>query len=74
VKEAWVEGNLNKLDTFEEDILNAYENGEPISEKPAQDLQAELERRLAAFEAKPEAGYAWEEVKSRLKNGSWRTV
>ena len=65
---------MNKLDTFEEDILDAYENGEPISEKPAQDLQAELEKRLAAFEAKPEEGYSWEEVKALLKDGSWRTV
>ena len=65
---------MNKLDTFEEDILDAYENGEPISEKPAQDLQAELEKRLAAFEANPGAGYSWEQVKARLKDGSWRTV
>ena len=37
-------------------------------------MKAELEKRLAAFEANPEAGYAWEEVKARLKDGSWRTV
>jgi len=37
-------------------------------------LQAELERRLAAFEANPEAGYSWEQVKTRLNDGSWRTV
>jgi len=38
------------------------------------DLQAELERRLAAFEANPEAGYSWDQVKARLKDGTWRTV
>jgi len=38
------------------------------------DLQSELERRLAAFEANPEAGYSWDQVKARLKDGTWRTV
>jgi len=65
---------MNKLDTFEEDILDAYENGAPVSKKPVHDLQTELEKRLAAFEAKPEEGYSWEEVKALLKDGSWRTV
>lgn len=38
------------------------------------ELKAELEARLAEFEANPEAGYSWDEVKSRLSNGSWRTA
>ena len=38
------------------------------------ELRAELDRRLADFEANPEAGYTWDEVKARLKDGSWRSV
>jgi putative addiction module component (TIGR02574 family) len=38
------------------------------------ELKAELEARLAEFEANPEAGYSWDEVKSRLSDGSWRTA
>ncbi len=37
-------------------------------------LKAELEERLAEFEANPEAGYSWDEVKSRLEDGSWRSA
>jgi len=37
-------------------------------------LKAELESRLAEFEANPETGYSWDQVKSRLKDGSWRTA
>lgn len=37
-------------------------------------LKAELEARLAEFEANPEAGYSWDQVRSRLKDGSWRTA
>lgn len=45
---------------------------EAVEISPA--LKAELEVRLAEFDANPEAGYSWDEVKSRLKNGSWRTA
>ena len=45
---------------------------EAVKISPA--LKAELEVRLAEFEANPEAGYSWDEVKSRLKDGSWRTA
>lgn len=38
------------------------------------ELKAELELRLKEFEANPDAGYAWDEVKARLKNGSWRSA
>lgn len=37
-------------------------------------LKAELEARLEEFEANPEAGYSWDQVKSRLKDGSWRST
>lgn len=38
------------------------------------ELKAELEARLAEFEKNPEAGFSWEQVKSRLNDGSWRSV
>ena len=38
------------------------------------EFKAELEKRVLAFEKNPEAGYSWDQVKSRLKYGSWRTV
>jgi len=44
---------------------------EAVEVSPA--LKAELEARLAEFEATPEAGYFWDQVKARLKDGSWRT-
>ena len=45
---------------------------EAVQISPA--LKAELEARLEEFEANPEAGYSWDEVKSRLKDGSWRSA
>ena len=38
------------------------------------ELKVELEARMAEFEANPEAGYSWDQVKSRLKDGSWRSA
>jgi putative addiction module component (TIGR02574 family) len=37
-------------------------------------LKAELEARLEEFEANPDAGFSWDQVKAHLKNGSWRSV
>ena len=37
------------------------------------EIKAELEKRLKEFEANPEAGYSWEQVKSHLRNGTWRS-
>ena len=45
---------------------------EAVKISPA--LKIELEARLAEFVADPEAGYSWEQVKSRLKDGSWRSA
>jgi len=45
---------------------------EAVEISPA--LKAELEARLKDFEANPEAGYSWDQVKSRLKDGSWRSA
>jgi putative addiction module component (TIGR02574 family) len=38
------------------------------------ELKVELEARLKEFEADPEAGYSWEQVKSHLRDGTWRTA
>jgi putative addiction module component (TIGR02574 family) len=38
------------------------------------ELKAELNRRLAEFEADPEAGSSWEEVRSRVVQGVWYTA
>jgi putative addiction module component (TIGR02574 family) len=37
-------------------------------------LKSELNVRTAEFERDPEAGYSWDQVKAKLKNGSWRTA
>jgi putative addiction module component (TIGR02574 family) len=41
----------------------------PVSDE----LKAELDRRLSDFEANPEAGSPWEEVRERIVQGRWRT-
>lgn len=38
------------------------------------ELKTELSARLSDFERVPEAGYSWDQVKAKLKNGSWRTA
>ncbi|MEJ7137468.1 addiction module protein [Amphibiibacter pelophylacis] len=38
------------------------------------ELKNTLQDRLDEFEASPEAGFSWDQVKSRLADGSWRTV
>ncbi len=45
---------------------------EAVEISPA--LKAELEARLEEFEANPEAGYSWDQVKAHLINGSWRSA
>ncbi len=45
---------------------------EAVEISPA--LKAELEARMKEFEANQEAGYSWDEVKARLKDGSWRSA
>ena len=45
---------------------------EAVEISPA--LKAELKMRMEEFEANPEAGYSWEQVKSSLKDGSWRSA
>ena len=38
------------------------------------ELKSDLNARLVEFERNPEAGYAWDQIKAQLKNGSWRTA
>lgn len=38
------------------------------------ELRADLELRLKEFEANPDAGYSWEQVKAHLKDGTWRSA
>jgi putative addiction module component (TIGR02574 family) len=44
------------------DSIASEEDAIPLTEAQRQDLQ----RRLAAYEANPQAGSKWEEVKARL--------
>ncbi|NJA07649.1 addiction module protein [Methylomonas sp. UP202] len=45
----------------------------PEAVEVSPELKAELELRMLEFERNPESGYSWDQVKSRLKDGSWRT-
>ena len=45
---------------------------EAVEVSPA--LKAELDARLKEFQENPEAGYSWDQVKSHLKEGSWRSA
>ena len=41
----------------------------PEAVKISPELRVDLEARMAEFEANPEAGYSWQQVKSCLKDG-----
>jgi putative addiction module component (TIGR02574 family) len=51
------------------DSIAAVPEAVPVSEE----LKADLDRRLAEFEANPEGGSPWEEVRQRIVQGKWRT-
>jgi putative addiction module component (TIGR02574 family) len=51
------------------DSIAAVPESLPISAE----LGAELDRRFANFEANPEAGTPWEEVRAQIAHGTWRT-
>lgn len=51
------------------DSVAAVPDAVPISEE----LKVELNRRLAEFEADPEAGSPWDEVRRRILDRAWRT-
>jgi putative addiction module component (TIGR02574 family) len=38
------------------------------------ELKAELELELSKFEANPDDGFSWEEVKAQARSGMWRTA
>lgn len=38
------------------------------------EVKAELAARLVEFERDPDAGYSWDEVKEKLKSGSWHSA
>jgi putative addiction module component (TIGR02574 family) len=46
----------------------------PESVSLPEEWKGELNRRLAEFEADPEGGSPWEEVRSRIRQGAWRTA
>jgi hypothetical protein len=46
----------------------------PQAEEASRDLTSDLAARLVDFERDPHAGYEWDQVKAKLKNGSWRTA
>ena len=51
------------------DSIAAVPEAVPVSEE----LKAELDRRLAEFEANPGGGSPWEEVREHIVRGKWRT-
>lgn len=51
------------------DSIAAVPETIPVSDE----LRAELDRRLAEFEADPESGLPWNEVRERVVQGRWRT-
>ena len=51
------------------DSIAAVPESVPMSDE----LKAELDRRLAEFEADPESGIPWDEVRERIVQGRWRT-
>jgi putative addiction module component (TIGR02574 family) len=46
----------------------------PQAVEVSPELKSELSARLADFERNPEAGYSWDQVKAKMKSGSWRTA
>ena len=50
------------------DSIAAVPEAIPVSDE----LKAELNRRLVEFEADPQAGSPWEEVRMRIVQGTWR--
>jgi len=51
------------------DSIAAVPEAVPVSDE----LKVELDQRLKEFEANPEAGLPWDEVRERIVQGRWRT-
>jgi putative addiction module component (TIGR02574 family) len=63
----------NSIERREKLVWNSVEAvTEAVAISPA--LKAELEMRLEEFEANPQAGFSWDQVKALLENGAWRSV
>lgn len=46
----------------------------PQAIEVSDEIKSELAARLVEFERNPEAGYSWDQVKEKLKNGSWHSA
>ena len=46
----------------------------PEAVKVSSELKADLEVRFKEFEANPEAGYSWEQVRACLRDSTWRSA
>ncbi|SCC95756.1 conserved hypothetical protein [Thiomonas sp. X19] len=47
----------------------------PLAHELSPEVQADLLERLRVDEAEPDAaGYSWDDVKQRLRDGTWRSV
>jgi len=46
----------------------------PDSVPVSDELKGELANRLAEFRANPTAGIPWEEVRERIRRGTWRSL
>lgn len=55
--------------SFRRESVDAIPEAAPISDE----LKAELDWRLAEFEANPESGLPWDEVRKRILQGAWRS-
>lgn len=51
------------------DSIAAVPDAVPVSEE----LKSELDRRLSEFEANPDGGSPWEEIRERIVHGRWRS-
>ena len=52
------------------DSITEVPEAVPVSDA----LRAELEDRLAEFEANPEGGLSWDEVRESVRRGTWRSA
>lgn len=62
------DGRIRLIELIWESI-SAVPEAVPVSDE----LKVELDSRLAEFEANPEAGSPWEEVRERIVQGRWHT-
>ena len=51
------------------DSVAAVPEAVPLTDE----VKAELSKRLAEFEADPQSGSPWEDVRKRIEQGTWRS-